>query len=134
MSPLTGAQKASLIDALLSGYTSDEQLAELLDLHLDVKLDEITEDGPLRTRVFGVVTWAESHGRTKDLALQAQKYRPRNEALAAFVDAHYPGERTQPPPDGSSRPSPRRRRDSGPLGLAPGLPRWSTARWRPWPS
>jgi hypothetical protein len=98
MSQLTGAQKASLIDALLSGYTSDEELAELLDLHLDVKLAEIAEDGTLRQRVFAVVTWFEAHGRTKDLTLQAQKYRPRNEALAAFADAHYPGERTQPPP------------------------------------
>jgi hypothetical protein len=103
MSQLTGAQKASLIDALLSGYTSDEELAELLDLHLDVKLAEIAEDGTLRQQVFAVVTWFEAHGRTKDLALQAQKYRPRNEALAAFADAHYPGERAQPPPP--SRPS-----------------------------
>jgi hypothetical protein len=98
MSQLTGAQKASLIDALLSGYTSDEQLAELLDLHLDVKLAEIAQDGTLREQVFGVVTWAEAHGRTKDLALQAQKFRPRNGALAAFVDTHYPGEGTKPPP------------------------------------
>src|SRR5688572_15759573 len=98
MSALTGAQKASLIDALLSGYTSDEQLAELLDLHLDVKLAEIAQDGTLREQVFGVVTWAEAHGRTKDLALQAQKFRPKNAALAAFVDAHYPGEGTKPPP------------------------------------
>lgn len=110
MSPLTGAQKASLIDALLSGYTSDEQLAELLDLHLDVKLAEIAQDGTLREQVFGVVTWAEAHGRTKDLAIQAQKFRPRNAALAAFVDTHYPGERTRPadgpasgPPSGQSR-------------------------------
>jgi hypothetical protein len=103
MSQLTGAQKASLIDALLSGYTSDEQLAELLDLHLDVKLAEIAQDGTLREQVFEVVTWFEAQGRTKDLALQAQKYRPRNEALAAFADALYPGERVQPPP--SSGPS-----------------------------
>ena len=96
MSQLTGAQKASLIDALLSGYTSDEQLTELLDLHLDARLAEIAEDGTLREQVFAVITWAEAHGRTKDLALQAQKFRPRNEALAAFVDAQYPGERVQP--------------------------------------
>jgi hypothetical protein len=97
MSQLTGAQKATLIDALLSGYTSDEQLAELLDLHLDVKLAEIAQDGTLREQVFLVVTWAESHGRTKELALQAQKFRPRNGALRAFVDEHYPGERIDPP-------------------------------------
>jgi hypothetical protein len=102
MSQLTGAQKASLIDALLSGYTSDEQLAELLDLHLDVKLAEIAEDGTLREQVYAVVTWFESRGRTKDLALQAQKYRPLNEALGAFVDALYPGGRTQPPPPSRS--------------------------------
>jgi hypothetical protein len=96
MSQLTGAQKASLIDALLSGYTSDEQLAELLDLHLDVKLAEIAQDGTLREQVFAVVTWFEAHGRTKDLALQAQKLRVRNQALGAFVDALYPGERIQP--------------------------------------
>jgi hypothetical protein len=97
MSQLTGAQKATLIDALLSGYTSDEQLTELLDLHLDVKLAEIAQDGTLREQVFLVVTWAESHGRTKELALQAQTFRPRNGALRAFVDEHYPGERTDPP-------------------------------------
>jgi Effector-associated domain 1 len=102
MSQLTGAQKASLIDALLSGYTSDDQLTELLALHLDTKLAEIAEDGTLREQVFAVVMWAEAHGRTKDLALQAQRHRPRNEALGAFVDAHYPGERVQPPPQ--SRP------------------------------
>ena len=78
MSQLTGAQKASLIDALLSGYTSDEQLAELLDLHLDVKLAEIAQDGTLREQVFAVVTWAEANGRTKELALKAQKLRVRN--------------------------------------------------------
>jgi hypothetical protein len=98
MSQLTGAQKASLIDALLSGYTSDEQLAELLDLHLDVRLAEIAQDGTLREQVYTVVTWAEAQGRTKELALQAQKLRPRNAPLARFVAAHYPGEGTQPPP------------------------------------
>jgi hypothetical protein len=102
MSQLTGAQKASLIDALLSGYTSDEQLAELLDLHLDVKLAQIAQDGPLREQVFAVVTWFESHGRTKELACQAQKFRAGNAALGAFVDALYPGERTQPPVSTSS--------------------------------
>lgn len=109
MSQLTGAQKASLIDALLSGYTSDEQLTELLDLHLDARLAEIAEDGTLREQVFAVITWAEAHGRTKDLALQAQKFRPRNEALAAFVDAQYPGERVQPA-------SPSRSAESGSTG------------------
>jgi hypothetical protein len=111
MSQLTGAQKASLIDALLSGYTSDEQLAELLDLHLDVKLAEIAQDGTLREQVFAVVTWFEAHGRTKDLALQAQKLRVRNQPLGAFVDALYPGERVQPPP--SSRPAESRPSESG---------------------
>jgi hypothetical protein len=117
MSQLTGAQKASLIDALLSGYTSDEELAELLDLHLDVKLAEIAEDGTLRQQVFAVVTWFEAHGRTKDLALQAQKYRPRNEALAAFADAHYPGERTQRP--SQSKPSESKPSDSKPFDFKP---------------
>jgi effector-associated domain 1 (EAD1)-containing protein len=112
MSDLTGAQKATLIDALLSGYTSEDQLAELLDLHLDVKLAEITEDGTLRARALDVVTWAESYGRTKELAIQAQKYRPGNPALGAFVDALYPGERVQPVPKVASP-------ASGPPGLGP---------------
>jgi hypothetical protein len=93
MSELTGAQKASLIDALLSGYTSDEQLAELLALRLDINLAEIAPDGTLREQTFAVVTWAEAHGRTRDLALHAQAFNPRNPKLAAVVDALYPGER-----------------------------------------
>jgi hypothetical protein len=114
MSQLTGTQKAALIDALLSGYTSDEELAELLDLHLDVKLAQIAQDGNLREQVFAVVTWAEARGRTKELALAAQKNRAGNEALGAFVDALYPGERTRPagertPPAGErTKPSERR--------------------------
>jgi hypothetical protein len=108
MSELTGAQKASLIEALLSGYPDVRELAQLLSLRLDVNLAEIAEDGTLREQAFEVVTWAEAHGRTKELALEAQAWRARNPKLTTLVDTLYPGERLAPAdesgrgePDGS---------------------------------
>jgi hypothetical protein len=112
MADLTGAQKASFIDALLSGYTSDDQLAELLALRLDVNLAEIAGDGTLREQAFAVVNWAVANGRTRELALQAQASRPGNGKLTALVDSLYPGERQQASPESGAgnRAAPKQRR------------------------
>jgi hypothetical protein len=63
---LNGAQLDAVIDAVRLSFDAD-QLAMLLRLHLDKKLDDLSEPGPWPERVFNVVSESQKQGFGRQL-------------------------------------------------------------------
>jgi hypothetical protein len=72
-------------------------LRQLTRYSLDADIDAITQ-GDLSARTFGLVAWAEEHGRLSDLMAGAVRANPNNAEMAALVGgafgALYDGKKT----------------------------------------
>jgi WD40 repeat protein len=73
----------AIFDALLDAFPRRSDLAEMLLLGLDWRLDDISGGGGLRNDVLQLVGWAEARGETGDLVQAALDARPRNDKLRA---------------------------------------------------
>ncbi len=76
----------ALYRALLSAFPSEEALARMLWLHMNVKLAEIAS-GNLSDLALGVVRFAESRGRLDELLRAALTANPANPELRALTQA-----------------------------------------------
>ena len=96
---ISATQRRQLHAALLASFDMDG-LRQLTRYSLDVDIDTITA-GDLSARAFGLVQWADEHGRLSDLMAGAVRANPGNEQMAALVGgafgALYDGKKTLMP-------------------------------------
>lgn len=78
---MPGVQFRDIRDALVSGYPDPNDLREMLRIRLDTRLDDIVAPGSLKTRVFDLLTKAESQGWLTDLVREGYLENPRNSDL-----------------------------------------------------
>jgi Effector-associated domain 1 len=83
---LTGAQVGQFIEAILSGFGTDE-LEMLVRLNLDESLHNIASGGSFRMVVFRMIEWAEQHDRIEHLVLAVRRERPNNAAIRSIADS-----------------------------------------------
>lgn len=84
---LTGALYKQTIDALLSGFPTYSELSKMVQYHLNENLEVIVGASALGDVAFGLVRWAESRGRLRELVAGARAARPGNAAITAVSDA-----------------------------------------------
>lgn len=77
---LNGAQLEAVIDAVRLSFDAD-QFAMLLSLHLEKKLDDLSEPGPWPERVFNVVTESQKQGFGRQLIEAVEVERPKAERI-----------------------------------------------------
>jgi hypothetical protein len=87
---ITGSQIQQLHRSLLSTFNTHGTLAQMVRFGLDENLDAIAT-GNLSEVVFGLIGWAEAHGRIKELVEEAQKAHPNNPDLLILTDLRAPG-------------------------------------------
>jgi hypothetical protein len=86
MGQLTGPQRRSLVDALVSAFPRLDDLDAMLSLRLDTSLDKLTPPAALPYRAMRVVEWAEARGdRLTDLVIGALNQNPENPNLQAVA-------------------------------------------------
>src|SRR5262249_41681003 len=78
---LTYPQQNQLVDALLSAFPSQEEVARLMLQGLNVQLSTIASDGSLRGSVDSIIQWAAAQDRVSDLIRAARAANPGNSAL-----------------------------------------------------
>ena len=100
MPPLSGDLAAKLSEALRDAFTLDE-LARLLFIELEKRIDDITLAGSYQARVFDLILTADREGWLPRLVAAACGARPGDRALADIRDSLS-------------------RRTAGPVGPAPG--------------
>jgi hypothetical protein len=83
---LTGAQVQQIQDALLDGYSTQDELRIMVRIKLGQRLDAIVDGGNVRVLAFNLVSWAEQTDRVGDLVEGAAGYNPGNEALRQVRD------------------------------------------------
>ena len=75
---LSGQQFRLVREALLSAFTSKEQLSMMVRVQLDENLNAIAGGENLRVIIFNLVSWAESRGGVADLIQGACAEVPGN--------------------------------------------------------
>lgn len=81
---ITGKQIGQIVDALLSAFPTRADLAMLVTIELDERLDAITIAPNLRTDVFALVQWAIARNRLNALIDGARRQNPGNPLLRAL--------------------------------------------------
>lgn len=84
MTRLSGQQKEQLQQAIVDAF-DQEELKELLDFRLDLKLDHIAPGAGFDTVVFDVIQKAEREGWTADLLRAIAAKRPNRPDLRSLV-------------------------------------------------
>jgi WD40 repeat protein len=74
-----------LVESLLDGFRSIDELKQLVRFGLGENLEEVAGGDNLRNVVFRLVEHTESRGTTTDLVFAAQKGRPQNPRLSSFA-------------------------------------------------
>jgi hypothetical protein len=77
---MRGVQFEEIWTALHTGY-SRKSLQQMLKFRLNVNLDDIVADGPVRDMVFDLLTLTEREGWTTDLVREGYLFNPRNPDL-----------------------------------------------------
>jgi len=75
---LSGEQRRTLVNAILSGYPSKQELARMVAYDLEKNLDSIAGGENLSDVVFNLVEWAGTHNCIRDLVHAAHKNNPQN--------------------------------------------------------
>lgn len=81
MTEFSGTQIGDLVEAVLSAYPSEADLAMMVRIELDQTLAAIAMGSNLRVVAFNLVAWAERSGTVDELVAGAIKQTPRNPAL-----------------------------------------------------
>jgi V8-like Glu-specific endopeptidase len=81
MQPLTGTEKETISDALISGFIHEWQLEQLAAVSLDINLAAEIGSGPLRKVAFDLLGYTESRGWTEILLREAVSQRSGNPKL-----------------------------------------------------
>lgn len=84
---MTGNQVRQIQDALLSAFTSREQLAQMMRVRLEQNLEAIAEGDTLTKITFALVRWAEANGCLGALVAGALAEVPGNPELQAVAAA-----------------------------------------------
>lgn len=82
----SGTELGRLHAALLQAFPNRSSLAELLRFGLNVRLNEISGNGDLRSTLLDVLEWTEARDRTSELIREARRLNatsPELEAVAA---------------------------------------------------
>ena len=85
-------RRKQLSDALCDAFRSRNELARLLDQHIDVRLAEICRDEDLKETVFQIINWCDSHDKLDELIAGACEANAGNALLRPFC-----GELLPPP-------------------------------------
>ena len=97
MAVLNGRQTKQLREALLKAFPSRSALEEAVYYQLGGKLVTITPEGSLTDMTFGLINWAESHGKTAELVNAALTVNPGNPALQEFAKSYHETSAMSPP-------------------------------------
>jgi hypothetical protein len=104
---LTGQWIEDIINALLSAFTSRDDLRKMIRIQMDEHLDEIANGNTLRILAFNLVDWAEQKGRVGDLVTSALNENPGNPDLQELAKRFEQWQRaSQPPPNITSASTP----------------------------
>ena len=85
---IPGVQFEEIWKALTSGY-SKRSLQQMLLFRLNVDLDDIVADGPMKDMVFDLLSQAEKEGWTTDLVREGYLYNPRNFDLLKVYEKYH---------------------------------------------
>jgi hypothetical protein len=77
---MAGVQFEEVWKALYTGY-SKKSLEQMLKFRLNIGLDDIVADGPMRDMAFDLLSNSEREGWTTDLIREAYQFNPRNADL-----------------------------------------------------
>ncbi|OBQ36512.1 MAG: hypothetical protein AN484_25645, partial [Aphanizomenon flos-aquae WA102] len=85
---LSGAELRKLVNAIISAYSTKEDLAMMIQFELGENLDAIAGGANLNQLVFNLITnWAVPRGKILPLIIAAYKYTPDNPELKEFYES-----------------------------------------------
>jgi hypothetical protein len=84
---MPGVQFEEIWKALYTGY-SRKSLEQMLKFRLNIDLDTIVAEGPVRDMVFDLLSQSEREGWTTDLIREAYRYNPRNPDLLRVYEKY----------------------------------------------
>jgi hypothetical protein len=82
---LKGKQLLGAMNAMLSAYTTEAALAEMVQFHFGENLAVIVGGSGVREKVFNLLEWARMRGRLSELLQAAIDGRPDNLELRDFI-------------------------------------------------
>ena len=82
---LKGKKMREAMDALLSAYSTEPELAQMVNWGLDENLAAIAGGSNLRDKVFNLLEWARMRGRLTELFQAALDDRPNEQSLRDFI-------------------------------------------------
>ncbi len=77
---MPGVQFEEVWKALYTGY-SKKSLEQMLRFRLNIGLDDVVADGPMKDMAFDLLSQSEREGWTTDLIREAYQFNPRNADL-----------------------------------------------------
>jgi hypothetical protein len=86
MIELRGPEFLQLDEALASAFPDRNNLERMVRYQLDENLEQIAGAEFYSDILFGLIQWAESHGRILDLVTAAREANPGNVLLQQFED------------------------------------------------
>jgi hypothetical protein len=84
---MKGVQFEEIWKAFYTGY-SKRSLEQMLKFRLNIDLNNIVADGPLRDMVFDLLSQSEREGWTTDLVREGYRYNPRNPDLLRIYEKY----------------------------------------------
>ncbi len=84
---MQGVQFEEIWKAFYTGY-SKKSLEQLLRFRLNLDLDDIVADGPMRDMVFDLLSQSEREGWTTDLVREGYRFNPRNPDLLRIYEKY----------------------------------------------
>jgi hypothetical protein len=85
-SSLTGKQIQQLADGLLDAFTDFKELARVVRVALDVRLNRIVDQqADFEDQVWELIEWVKAKGRIRDLFRDAVRSVPGNDRLRKAV-------------------------------------------------
>src|SRR6266851_9759991 len=77
---MPGVQFEEVWKALYTGY-SKKSLEQMLKFRLNIGLDDVVAEGPMRDKIFDLLSQSEREGWTTDLIREAYQFNLRNADL-----------------------------------------------------
>jgi hypothetical protein len=84
---MPGVQFEEIWKAFYTGY-SKKSLEQMLRFRLNIDLDDIVADGPVRDMVFDLLNQSEREGWTTDLVREGYRFNPRNPDLLRIYEKY----------------------------------------------
>src|SRR4051812_3326517 len=84
---MPGVQFEEIWKAFFTGY-SKRSLEQMLKFRLNVNLNDIVADGPMRDIVFDLLSQSEREGWTTDLVREGYRFNPRNPDLLKIYEKY----------------------------------------------